>query len=425
MTAIKFKRFAITGTALLLAVGLSACSGQVSSDDPGTSDSGFEFGADQEAVDQAIAEHEPVTLRYQALASSENAVEATSALMFKEAIEERSGGKITLDIVWGTAVASHDEAFDALADGRLDIAFIIPGYFPDRFPISNAVNAVTQYSPSSPLVGELISNAVMSELSWGSSELLESTYEQNGLVPLSPVTDTGDYLLACADEHTSMDDWRGVQTRVSSTAHGAVVSSVGSTPVSLSFDETYEALQRGTVDCAMMPHQVAGSTGLIEVAPNIYHSGETRFTGSVPGAFAAGSSFKELPLAYQQIVFDAIAADFEGNLLNTLNGLNGVIEMAREADGNVQTIPADVEQSMQDAQEKLVDEHISAGSLDEDVRDHIQSLVDKWSATAEELAFTDQGSFEDFPEWFSADGADLHTFAERVFTESALPHRPE
>lgn len=425
MTAFDFKRLAITGTTILLAAGLSACAGDVAEDGASLDDNGFEYGASQEEVAQAIEAHEPVTLRYQALASSENAAEATSALMFKEEIEERSGGNITIDIVWGTAVADHDEVFDALNDGRLDIAFIIPGYDPDRFPISNAVNAVTQYAPSSPLVGEVISNAVMSELTWDSPELLESTFESNGLVALSPVTDTGDYLLACAHENTALDDWRGLQTRVSSTAHGTVVSAVDSTPVSIDFNEAYEALQRGTVDCAMMPHQVAGSTGLIEVAPNIYHSGTSRFTGSVPGAFAAGSSFEELPLAYQQIIFDAISADFEGNLRNTLQGLSVVIEMARDADGNVQTLPTEVEQVMQEAQEELVEEHIAAGTLDEDVRDEIEDLVAKWSATAEELEITDEGSFADFPDWFEAESTDLGTLAERVFTESALPHRPQ
>lgn len=424
MTAFSFKRLTIISTTSLLAIGLSACGGEVTDTAQG-SDDGFEYGASQEDVNQAIENHEPVTLRYQALASSETGDEATSALMFKEEIEERSGGNITIDIVWGTAVASHDEVFDALNDGRLDIAFIIPGYDPDRFPVSNAINAVTHYSPSSPLVGEVISNAVMSELSWNSSDLLESTYESNGLVPLSPVVDTGDYLMTCASENTNSDDWRGLQTRVSSTALGSVVSSVNSTPVSLDFNETYEALQRGTVDCAMMPHQTAGSTGLIEVAPNIYHTSDTRFTGSVPGAFAAGSSFEELPLAYQQIIFDAISADFEGNMLNTFNGLTHVVESSNEADGNIGPLPSDVEQTMQEAQEDLVDEHIAAGTLDEDVRDTVQDLVDKWSGVADELGVEDDGTFEDFPEWFDAEEVDLTLIAERVFEEAALAHRPE
>ena len=69
-----------------------------------------------------LADLEPVTLSYQPGGSSAESVTAANGLAFKEYVEERSGGKITLETTWGQAIAPYDELVDALNDGRVDIA---------------------------------------------------------------------------------------------------------------------------------------------------------------------------------------------------------------------------------------------------------------------------------------------------------------
>ena len=91
--------FASGVVAFASAVLLTACAGGVgdtASNDQGV---GFEYGASQEEVAAAIEDLEPVTLTYQPSASSPDTPSAVTGLSFKEAIEERYDGKITLDIV--------------------------------------------------------------------------------------------------------------------------------------------------------------------------------------------------------------------------------------------------------------------------------------------------------------------------------------
>ena len=40
------------------------------------------------------------------------------------------------------------------------------------------------------------------------------------------------------------------------------------------------------------------------------------------------------------------------------------------------------------------------------------------------LVAFEEGDFENMPEWFNADDYDYDAFAEKVFEETALPHRP-
>src|SRR5699024_11409810 len=69
-------------------------------------------------------------------------------------------------------------------------------------------------------------------------------FEDKDLVPLIPMLAAGGYSTMCSESMNSLDDWKGQQIRVGSSAAGKQVTDLGATPVSLSFPETYEALDR-------------------------------------------------------------------------------------------------------------------------------------------------------------------------------------
>jgi hypothetical protein len=59
----------------------------------------------------------------------------------------------------------------------------------------------------------------------------------------------------------------------------------------------------------------------------------------------------------------------------------------------------------------------------------VADSVTKWQGIAEELGYTDDGGFEDFPDWYqgSADFDDrsyLEPIAEAFYEEIVLPNRP-
>ena len=207
-------------------------------------------------------------------------------------------------MVWGQAIAGYAEVDDALADGRLDLSYSLPIYNPSDYPSFDATASALSGLPISPVRGEAIYNAVAGDLGWQTESLL-AEYEENGVVPLNPLVSSGNYWAACNAPGSESDDWQGRQIRIGGSAQTPISENLGASPVSMEYGEVFEALQRSTVDCTFIQGMVAGSTGLLEVAPHLSTLGEDRFTGAVTAGHVAGSSFETLPLPYQQIIFDA------------------------------------------------------------------------------------------------------------------------
>lgn len=415
----------IVGIMATAGLFLSACAGGGDNAEADSETAGFEFGAPQEEVNEIIADLEPVTLNYQAAAASPNSIMAPFAETYAEYIEERSNGQIEIEIIWGQAIAGYDEVDDALADGRLDLAYALPIYNPSDYPSFDAAATALGGLPISPVAGEAIYNAVSTDIGWQNETLL-AEYEAQGVTPLTPIIATGGYYSVCADEGVAADDWNGRQIRVASTAHHGVVDALGASPVSMEYVEVYEALQRGTVDCSFAQLIPSAEAGLFEVAPNIgYSSDEYSMSSRAVGAELAGSSFDDLPLAYQQIIFDASQASYTGAVELTANGNAESVRQSKEAGGNIEQFDEETEEIIGETHQQQLAEVLENGLLGDDIAERVQASADKWSSVAEETGIVDQGEFENLDEWWNADDYDFDAMAQRVFEDTALAHRPE
>lgn len=412
---------AVLPASLLL---VSGCGGSAGSPGEGTSTEGFEFGAAQNEVNAAIDGLDPVTLTFQPYSGSTAETMSLAEEAFIEAVEERSNGQIDLDVAWGQSIASYDELDDALVDGRVDIGYQVTIYFPSEYPKIDAYNKLGFYGGNAPLTDEAVLQAQMTEAGWNDPELLEE-FTDKGLTALNPLVSSGNYWSACNSETTSLDDWQGNQVRIGGSVQTDIAESIGASPVSMEYGEAFEALQRGTVDCTFIQGMVAGSTGLLEAAPNVSLLEDERFTGAVTASHVAGSSFSELPLPYQQIIFDAAGIDwFHGQINGMIASTADAVRHVREADGEFFTLESDVEEQILSTQESIVDGLVEDGLIDGDLPDRLIESADKWSDVVDELGYTDDGEVADLDEWYEPDEMDYRPLAEEVMTESGLQHRP-
>jgi TRAP-type C4-dicarboxylate transport system substrate-binding protein len=194
----------------------------------------------------------------------------------------------------------------------------------------------------------------------------------------------------------------------------------------MEYGEVFEALQRSTVDCTFIQGMVAGSTGLLEVAPHVSTLGEDRFTGAVTAGHVAGSSFETLPLPYQQIIFDAANIDwFHGQISAVVGSSADAVADVREAGGEFTDMSAEAKDTILETQEELVDGLIEDGVIDEDIRTGLQDRGKYWAGVVEELGYTDGGDLADLDEWYDQEATDFRPLAEQVYQEGALAHRPE
>ena len=171
---------------------VTGCAGTIaaSPDSSGATGGGFAYGASQDEITEAIADLDPVTLVYQPASSSPDDTAAPSAQAFKDTIETRSNGQIEIEIVYGQAIAGYTELPDALVDGRVDIAHLVPSYLPSEFPAFNELMSFSQLAPTSPLVGEMATSAMLNQLAWENEAVLQELADA-GLTPLTPQANSG------------------------------------------------------------------------------------------------------------------------------------------------------------------------------------------------------------------------------------------
>lgn len=412
--------------AAVLALAMNGCAGADDGSDEGAAAEGFDYGASQEEVNELIADLDPVTLVYQPEASSPNSTGARAAEQFKEEIESRSNNQITIDIAWGQSIAGFTEIDDALLDGRVDIAFNVPVYDPSIYPVFNDVSVFSQYAPASPFLGEMAGSAMFLESAWNTDALI-AEIEDRGLMPLTPMLNGGEFYYWCNSNNNGVEqsDWNGRQVRAATQLHQDVVENLGGSPVMLEYIETFEGLQRNTVDCTASQTIGIGPGGVMDVAPNVSYLEEGSFGGRNPSTQVAGANVMALPLPYQQIIFDAEAAFYDGWLHHVMDTKIDSVQGAVDAGGTVQALPSDVQAIIAETQNDIAQETLDNGRVPEDTGELARESGEKWLNIAEELGYSDEGEFATIHEWYSGDEIDFRPYTDRVFEEISLAHRPE
>lgn len=410
----------VLATAMLAVTGCAGSAGAGGSGQSGGE--GYEYGASQEEINEVIGDLEPVKLTFQTGAPSENSVAGRRSMDYKKAVEEASNGQIEIEIIWGMAVAGYPEAVDAVVDGRVDISYHLVSYEPQRFPEASAIGTALGSVPYSPLVGEMVANAVGSEIGWKDQALLER-YEAEGVTVLTPILANGAYSLNCNSEINTAEALKGKQVRAGSAPQSQSLDHFGAVPTSLEFTEAFEALQRGTVDCDLSPMSAKEISGIYEAAPHLAYSTKANWP-RFSATYLAGQKYNDLPLAYKQIIFDAGGTMVSGSTQSYVDSNAVHVEDLASVDGTIDEFDDAFQDDLGDYLVELQDASIEEGHLPEDIKEQVTELTEKWTQRVADLGYEDEGSMEEMSEWYSADD-DWSAFAKDVYENTgALDHRP-
>jgi len=421
VTRVKQRLLSVVTTCVALSL-LTACAGSGDGDASTGGGEGFSYAAEQSEVDTVLEGLEPVTLTVQSGAPAENSLSGRRMMDFKEEIETRSNGQIEIDVAWGMAIAGYSEAVDAVVDGRVDISYHLVSYEPQRFPEASAIGTALGLVEYSPKIGEMVTNAVAAEIGWNYEALLER-YEAEGVTTLTPILGNGAYSLNCNSEINTAEALAGKQVRAGSAGQSEAVAHFDAVPSSLEFTEAFEALQRNTIDCDLSPTSAKEISGIYEAAPHLAYSTQANWP-RFSGTYIAGPSFEELPLAYQQIIFDSAAIITSGSAQTYVDSNAQHIEDLASVNGTITEFDGEFQEELARVVNRQVEEQIDAGNLPNDIVENLEGLSEKWSQRVADLGFEDGGGMETMNDWYSAD-EDWTSFAWDVWENSgALEHRP-
>ncbi|MDN6156772.1 MAG: hypothetical protein L0J13_02275 [Brevibacterium sp.] len=200
------------------------------------------------------------------------------------------------------------------------------------------------------------------------------------------------------------------------------MTDLGATPVSLSFPETYEALQRGTVDCDLGQLAPNVEAGTFEVAPHIGVAADAGIARSA-GAITAGKKYSELPVAYQQVIFDSMSTTFATMMEVVIGAKAMAVEQAKDNDGKVEPFDDDVQKQMAKYAKTLSDKTAKKAGVP-DAASTLKTAGTDWQKSVTELGYEDKGDFASLDEWYPKD-ANYDKLGDELFDKAMAGHRPE
>lgn len=387
---------------------------------------GLEAGASKEEFQEAFADIDPIEIRTQSPAPKGSATGA-NVERYLEAVTEWSDGKITFEVAYANGAAEPIEADDALVDGRLDLAQVLPIYEPSEYPAMTALIETGFVSSQTAVLGTLQSNAWPNEVAFGNDKILEE-FDAHGMVPLVPVYNSGSLGLFCSSERSDLASLKGATSSSSGSAQTAELSALGVEPTSIAYTELFESLQRGVVDCAVTAPTVGVLGGFLSEAPYGVIDPSAGFA-LAPGAMAfSKTTWETLPLVAQQLFWDRIDVFMASNIEEKIwpNNVEAV-SIVKANGGGIVEFEDDARQALVDANEELLDairDTDAAGDGGAFVDGVLASATD-WENRLADLGYADEVGYNEFDDWYAGADLDLASYTEAVMGEIFASRRPE
>jgi len=131
----------------------------------------------------------------------------------------------------------------AIRDSLVDGGFIVSLYHQNEIPLNTALTDLA-FLVENPLVGMgAVNETVLLKCPECLKEYRKYKIEYLGAYATTP------YQLMCKKPVATLEDLKGLKMRAAGTVYGRWATKIGGVPVNISNAESYEAIERGQLDC--------------------------------------------------------------------------------------------------------------------------------------------------------------------------------
>lgn len=205
-------------------------------------------------------------------------------------VNEAGKGVIQLDVRDGPGIANPLTFYDRVVNDVVQVSWGLQGLLGGKFPLTEVVAI-----PFTPEKSEYRSVALWRLYKTG---LIDAEYTE--VVPFAFVAFPHNGVHA-AKPLKSPDDISGLKLIVASKLAGQAIARLGGTPISLPLLQSYETLQRGTVDGVVTAWTALPDQKLYEVTS--YHV-DVELGGSTGFVFMGKKRYDALPEAARKVLDD-------------------------------------------------------------------------------------------------------------------------
>lgn len=210
-----------------------------------------------------------------ALEEIEGSVQDQYAKRFKELVEERTNGDVTVQIYPYGALGTSAQLTELVANGTLQFANASPGHLATMVPAMGVFNLPYILSAEDEVNKKLLTE--------GSTvyEMLAPEFEDQNLKLLAMYPE-GEMVWTTNKEIRSPDDFSGFKMRtMTSPILTESYKAMGADPTPMPYGEVYGALQLGQIDGQVNPVFAIEEMKFYEVSDYMIWAGQQEFTTSV------------------------------------------------------------------------------------------------------------------------------------------------
>jgi TRAP-type transport system periplasmic protein len=152
-------------------------------------------------------------------------------------VNAQSGGALKIEVRDGTALANFGNSYDRVNSDVVQIGWVQPAFIAGKFPLSEVTNL--------PFMTDDDVNCSIALWRYYKSPVMAA--ELQDIVPIwaSCLAQSGLHFAKAPRSDTELN---GLKMRVAGKVPSQIVERMGGTPVSMTAESIYEALQRGTID---------------------------------------------------------------------------------------------------------------------------------------------------------------------------------
>ena len=286
-------------------------------------------------------------------------------------IEEKSEGRIKFERYYSESLVKSGDVLDALDAGIADIGIIIPSQLSSKLPLNSVI-----YTPS------------IYENSWAGGKAIHDLYQMepalNKELSKYNVMYAGE--LAVPSNYiftdkpvTSIKELKGLRL-VAQGDQGILIQKLGAIPISITSTESFEALQRGTVDGAVFNITAATTYNLEKVAKYLY---KLPLGGAGLLIGMNEEKFEELPEDLKYIIHDVAKSNAETfHQIYQMNGDQIALKKIQSSHGVITEAKAEDITKLQNIAEREVFTNWArrSGSQAKNILDTFIELGDKYEA---------------------------------------------
>ena len=208
----------------------------------------------------------------------EGSVQAKYAEAFKELIEEKSSGDISVQLLpYGKWGSSYSELYDAIQGGAIQIGFgsgALGGTVPESQLLS--LNFVMP-------TDQLETVKVLNSSEFIDSEPWQQSFRKRGLVPLAELAE-GYQVWTSNKAIETPADMNNLAIRVmDNSLLRSTYKAYGASPITIAYGELYSALQQGQAQGNIQPVFAHEEMGFYEVQKNMIFAGQAQFVATLVG----------------------------------------------------------------------------------------------------------------------------------------------